>query len=211
MAKLKKLTREQIVQVAMKIYDNEGEAGFSMRKLASKLGVDPMAIYHHHANRNALISEIIQAFLLERHIPARSGNWQADVHTLCQSLRELAKRHPNIFRLYQNHDAWVPEESRILEAFHTILLEAGFERQTVVRGVRLLVNHTESFALDELAGWYNPLDASDRTELAKTLSTDTHPAMMRLIDEISAVDADADFAFGLGILVRGLEAELVRH
>ena len=209
MAKIKKLTREQIVHVAMEMFDNEGDAGFSMRKLAGKLGVDPMAIYHHHANRNALISEVVQAYLSQRRIPTRSGDWRVDIRELCQSLRGLAKSHPNIFRLYQAHDTWVPEESRISEAFHTILLDAGFESQTVVRGVRLLSNYTESFAVDELAGWYKPLDDSDRAQLAQTVSADTHPAMTRLMDDIGTADAEADFAFGLDVIVRGLEAELV--
>ena len=106
MAKIKKLTREQIVHVAMEMFDSEGDAGFSMRKLAGKLGVDPMAIYHHHANRNALISEVVQAYLSQRRIPTRSGDWRVDIRELCQSLRGLAKSHPNIFRLYQAHDTY---------------------------------------------------------------------------------------------------------
>lgn len=208
MAKHGKLKREQIVEVAIAILDRDGEAGFSMRKLARELGVDPMAIYHHHANRHVLIRAVIQAFLAQCRIPAPSDDWRADIGALCQSLRTLAKRHPSIFRLYETHNTWVPAESRIQEAFHAALQKAGFKNQIIVRSVRLLVNYTESFAVDEIAGWYDPFDTSDRIEFAATLSDDTHPAMMSLIDEIGAADADTDFVFGLDVIMRGMEAEL---
>ena len=123
-------------------------------------------------------------------------------------MRRLAKRHPGIFRLYETYDDWLPAENRVHEAFHAILLNAGFDRLTVVRGVRLLLTFTESFAVDEIAGWHDPFDASDRAELMDMLSPDTHPTMIALIDEIGAVEADEDFAFGLNVLVRGLDEEL---
>lgn len=208
MAKRGKLTRDQIVKVAMDMLDAEGEAGFSMRKLAARLKVDPMAIYHHHANRNALIVAVMQAFMDDCALPAPSGDWRADIRSLCQSLRALAKRHPGIFRLYETYDDWLPAENRVFEAFHATLLAAGFAKPVVVRGVRLLFAYTEAFAVDEISGWHDPLDAADQAELLDMLTPDTHPTMIALIDEIGAVDADADFAFGLNVLIRGLDGEL---
>lgn len=210
MTKRGKLTRERIVEVAMVLLDKGGEAGFSMRKLAAELGVDPMAIYHHHANRNALIVEVMQAFMNDCALPDPSGDWRADITALCQSLRQLAHRHPGIFRLYETYDEWLPAENRVHEAFHATLLRAGFAKPTVVRAVRLLLAFTESFAVDEISGWLDPFDAIDRTELLDMLTRDTHPTMIALIDDIGAVDADADFAFGLDVLIRGLEGELAR-
>ena len=58
MAKRERLTREKIIEAAMEMLDREGEKGFSMRKLAADLGVDPMAIYHHHSSRRTLIHEV---------------------------------------------------------------------------------------------------------------------------------------------------------
>ena len=57
------LSRQGIVEAAMGLLDREGEAGFSMRKLASELGVDPMALYHHHASRRALMQEVMKALM----------------------------------------------------------------------------------------------------------------------------------------------------
>ena len=47
-----KLTRKKIVQAAASIIETEGEKAFTMRRLATVLDVDPMAIYHHFANKS---------------------------------------------------------------------------------------------------------------------------------------------------------------
>ena len=62
MAKRERLTREKIIEAAMAMLDREGEKGFSMRKLAAELGVDPMALYHHHSSRRTLIHEVLRAY-----------------------------------------------------------------------------------------------------------------------------------------------------
>jgi AcrR family transcriptional regulator len=39
--------KQKIIQTALKICEKDGYESFSMRKLAKKLGVDPMAVYHY--------------------------------------------------------------------------------------------------------------------------------------------------------------------
>ena len=151
MGKHRKLTREQIVKAATELVEQYGDTGFSMRKLARELGVDPMAIYYHHANRNALVGEVVQAFLKSCPIPKPSGDWHVDVYAMCHSFRTLAKAHPNLFRLYETYEGWAPAETGIQEAFYASLQNAGFRDQSLVRSVRLLLNYTEAFIVDEIA------------------------------------------------------------
>ena len=208
MAKRERLTREKIIEAAMAMLDREGEKGFSMRKLAADLGVDPMAIYHHHSSRSTLIHEVLQSLMAEVDIPDPSGDWQADIRALCTALRALAKRHPGPFRIYELYEDWVPAEHRLHEAFHATLLNAGFPGPTAVHSVRVLLAYTEAFAVDEITGWLDTFDESDRAEFIDSLSSGDFPAMSGLIDEIGRVDPDAEFDFGLRVLIRGLEGEL---
>lgn len=202
------LSRDAIVKAAMKMLDRDGEKGFSMRKLAAEMGVDPMALYHHHSSRGTLMHEVLQALMAEFEMPAPSGDWRRDVRNLCEALRRLAKHHPGAFRVYELYEDWVPAEHRVHEAFHATLAGAGFPANKTVRGVRVLLAYTEAFAVDEITGWLAPLDAEDRSEFADSLASGAFPTMAGLMDEIGTVDADADFAFGLDVLIRGLEGEL---
>lgn len=58
------LSRDAILAAALRIADSEGLDALSMRRLGSELGVDPMAIYHHVANKAALF-DAMTAYLLD--------------------------------------------------------------------------------------------------------------------------------------------------
>ena len=189
----------------MALLDRAGEAGFSMRKLASELGVDPMALYHHHANRRALMQEVMKALMLECDVSGGSGDWRANVRALCHGLRALAHRHPGSFRAYVVFEDWVPAEHHLHEALYGALLGAGLEARDAVRAVRLLLSYTESFAVDEITGWLDPLTPDERRALEASLADGAFPAIAGLVDPIATPDAEADFAFGLDVLLRGLE------
>lgn len=47
-------TRDRILAAARALFDAEGEAGLSMRRIAGAVGLTPMAIYRHYADKEAL-------------------------------------------------------------------------------------------------------------------------------------------------------------
>jgi AcrR family transcriptional regulator len=47
-------TRDRILDAARALFDAEGEAGLSMRRIAGAVGITPMAIYRHYADKEAL-------------------------------------------------------------------------------------------------------------------------------------------------------------
>ena len=51
-------TAEYIAQVALEILEAEGAEAVSMRRVASAVGITPMAIYHHFSGREALLNYI---------------------------------------------------------------------------------------------------------------------------------------------------------
>ncbi|MCD2516672.1 TetR family transcriptional regulator [Massilia sp. G4R7] len=52
------LTAEAILDAALALLDEGGEAALSMRALATRLGVTPMSLYHHVADRAALLAAL---------------------------------------------------------------------------------------------------------------------------------------------------------
>ena len=203
MPKRNKLSADRIVSAAMAMIDAEGEKAFSMRKLAATMNVDPMAIYHHHANKSALIDAVMQAMMGDFTPPEPTGDWRCDLRGLCYELLALARRHPGTFRIYETYESDVPNEHRMQEAFYNALLAGGFSQRMTVQATRLLVTYTEGFAVDEFVGWLAP---DDRAELEESLSKGSFPTATGLIDVITSSDVEEDFAFGLNILLSGLEA-----
>jgi len=210
MTKRGRLSRERIVTAALQMLDRDGEKGFSMRKLAGELGVDPMALYHYHASRKALIHDVLQALMEAFEPPAPGPDWRQDLRALCNGLRDLARRHPGAFRVYELYEDWIPAEHRVQEAFLATLLRAGLPGARAVQAVRLFVTYTEAFAVDEITGWMEPFGPGERAAFVQSLPGEECPVMAGLVDEIGHPDADRDFAFGLDVLIRGIEAGLAQ-
>lgn len=57
------LTREDIVRAATRLAGERGADAVSMRGVARELGVSPMALYNHVADREDLIGAIVQSFM----------------------------------------------------------------------------------------------------------------------------------------------------
>jgi AcrR family transcriptional regulator len=54
-------TRERIARTALRVLEKEGPDAVSMRRIASMIGITPMAIYHHFPNREALLRSVVDA------------------------------------------------------------------------------------------------------------------------------------------------------
>ncbi|TGL33399.1 TetR/AcrR family transcriptional regulator [Leptospira perdikensis] len=52
--------KEKIIQTALRICERDGYESFSMRKLATKLDLDPMAVYHYFENKEALTKAMVE-------------------------------------------------------------------------------------------------------------------------------------------------------
>jgi TetR/AcrR family tetracycline transcriptional repressor len=71
------LTKDLIVAEAMKLIDEEGLEGLSMRKLAARLGVQAATLYYHVPDKSALMNDLMNV-LFERcfEIMPEVDNWQ---------------------------------------------------------------------------------------------------------------------------------------
>jgi AcrR family transcriptional regulator len=66
-------TRDRIFAATRTLFDAEGLAGLSMRKIADAVGLTPMAIYKHYPDKDALVD----ALMLDGF-----AAWEAQVHRL---------------------------------------------------------------------------------------------------------------------------------
>jgi len=204
MAKRRILTPQRIVDTAIELLDREGYREFSMRKLAAVIGVDPMAIYHHIANRADLMYRVVDSVIGQCELPVEHTSWEESVKAICTEFRRLAHRHPGVIQIFDEFESWVPNEHRITEAMYGALRRGGFSSQATVRGARLLLAYTENFCAWELSDWIAPYTPIMRKEFIDSLTHGEFPLALQLVDEITHVVPDEEFEFGLEVVVRGL-------
>jgi AcrR family transcriptional regulator len=94
-------TADHIAQVALEILEAEGPEAVSMRRVASAVGITPMAIYHHFENREALLNyvtdrEFAKLFEYIQAQPLR-GNTEAKLISGMRFYIDYALAHPRVF------------------------------------------------------------------------------------------------------------------
>lgn len=93
-------TREKILAAARKAFDRKGLEGLSLREVAAKVGITPMAIYRHFASKEALIDALVLDALDEwsarvQALPAVAG--LAKIEQMGEAFLDYALREPRRF------------------------------------------------------------------------------------------------------------------
>ncbi|RZS80153.1 TetR family transcriptional regulator [Motilibacter rhizosphaerae] len=88
------LNRERVLRAAVALADDVGIAGVSMRRLAQDLGVVPMALYKHVADKEQLLDGMVDAVIAEFAVPEDGLGWKDAVRGRVTGARAAVLRHP---------------------------------------------------------------------------------------------------------------------
>jgi AcrR family transcriptional regulator len=88
-----RLTRERVLETAVARADAGGLEALSMRKLGQELGVEAMALYHHFANKDALVDAMVDVVFSEIDVPEAGPDWRAAMRRRAISVRDALLRH----------------------------------------------------------------------------------------------------------------------
>ena len=75
----------------MALADEDGLEGFSMRRLAQELGVVPMALYKHVANKDELLDGMVDIVFGEIESPSIDHDWRSAMRRRAISARDGAQ------------------------------------------------------------------------------------------------------------------------
>lgn len=131
---------QDVVRRAMGVLDEYGLADLSMRRLASELGLQPSALYHHVANKQELLALLADEVLLrgERAIPA-DAEWRGHVTAICLMLRDAMLAWRDGAELVSTVYAFGLGATAPYAALHESLLKAGFSEALATSGARTLL------------------------------------------------------------------------
>ena len=87
------LSRDRVLRSAMAVADAGGLETLTMRTLGQQLGVGPMALYRHVANKEDLVDGIVDLVFEEIGPPGTSADWKAAMRERAFSVRDALLRH----------------------------------------------------------------------------------------------------------------------
>jgi TetR/AcrR family tetracycline transcriptional repressor len=202
------LTRGGIVEAALAIVDEKGLAALSMRRLATALGVDPMAFYNHLPNKAALYDAIVEAIVVDIEVPATALSLPlCDFFLLAgRAFRESLLRHPQAVSLLATRPLATPIGMRAIDAMLGVFIRTGF---TPAEGLAAIDN----FSAFVIACAQREAQAADESgsephrnleQMKEALTPPDFPNLGRAMAEGELMDFQSEFEFGLEAFARGL-------
>ena len=214
----KPLTKERVLEHAIALADKDGIEGLSMRKLGQSLGVEAMSLYNYVANKNELVSAMVDRVIERFELPGDEPRWDEAIRRCAIAAHDLLIEHPWACGL-----ALVPSDIgvvggpriRYMEWLLGRLREAGFSPELTYSAYHTLDSHIFGFTLWQLghveaARRLAPPGGQSVEEWAARFIEQMRPDYPHLAEHADqhmaagARDGRLEFEFGLDLILDGL-------
>lgn len=204
-----RLNRDRVLQAAVALADEIGLDAFSMRGLAQELGVVPMALYKHVANKDELLDGMVDIVFSETDSPSSGDDWRSALRRRAVSAREALKRHPWAIGLMESRHPGLAN-LRVHNAVMGCLREAGFSFQTAIHAYSVQDAYIYGFALQEQdLAFETPQSAGQAAQRRAEMNAALHdyPYLAEIATKLpeTGYDPDIEFAWGLDLILNGLD------
>lgn len=204
------LSKQRVVDEAIRLADRDGVEGLSMRPLADSLGAGAMSLYHYVANKAELLDGMMDSVFAEIEFPSDETDWRSAMRQRAISVRQVLARHPWAIGLMESRTSPGPTQLRQLEAVTACLRKAGFTVLMATLASWVIDSYVYGFALQEAT---LPFDTADElTAMAEEVYLpQLPPEEFPYLNEAAATLADAgyvpaeEFVFGLDLVLAALE------
>jgi AcrR family transcriptional regulator len=204
------LSRDRVLQAAIRLADEGGFASLTMRKLGQELGVQAMSLYNHVANKDDIRDGIVELVMTEIEVPSSGGDWKAAIRASAISAHETLLRHPWACTLMMSGTTVSPARLRWMEAVLRTFREAGFSAELTHHAYHALDSHITGFTL-----WQTSMPFDTHEELVdlaeaflREFPADQYPYFAEHAEwhlNESGSDEPSEFEFGLDLILDGLE------
>ncbi|MEV6163772.1 TetR/AcrR family transcriptional regulator C-terminal domain-containing protein [Streptomyces sp. NPDC052052] len=205
-----KIDRERVADTALRLLNEVGLDGLTLRAIARELDVKAPALYWHFKDKQALLDEMATVMyrrMLDEDLPGPTPErWQDQLVAYHRALRTALLRYRDGAKVYSGARFTGTDHADSLESHLRTMVEAGFELWQAVRVGTTAHAYTLGFVTEEQGVQPMPderRDGYDIDERARRMAR--YPLAAAAGAEIFA-HYDERFEDGLQLLVAGIEA-----
>lgn len=211
-ARARRLSRDRVIRAAVEFADGSGIDSLSMRKLAAELGVVPMALYKHVANKEELLDGMVDVVIGQIEAPLSGADWKRAVRERILSARRVLLRHPWARRALETRTTPTPVVLAYQDSMIGLFREAGFSLDLTHHVLHAIGSRIFGFT-QELYENSNSADLAPMEVPPELAEAFPHIAeIVRLIshnaDSVvgrAGCDDQFEFEFALDLLLDGIE------
>jgi AcrR family transcriptional regulator len=213
------LSKERVLQAAVKIADEGGIGLLTMRRLADEVGIEAMSLYYHVANKEAVLNGIADAVVAEINgavgaldLPADGASWKAAARRRILTAREVLLRHPWAPRVFETRTSTSLAVLLYFDGLLALMRAGGFSYDTIHHAIHALGSRALGFSqelFDPGGGSGGDADPAELESIGRQI-----PYLVGMLAEVAHDDPDStlgwcddqtEFEFGLDIILDGLD------
>ncbi|HEY2578477.1 MAG TPA: TetR/AcrR family transcriptional regulator C-terminal domain-containing protein [Streptosporangiaceae bacterium] len=208
------LTRDAIVDAALRVLDAEGVDGLSMRRVGEELGTGAASIYWHVKNKEQLLQLIFERVTAAAELPPPDpARWQDQLRELSMRMRTMLNNHRDLARISLGRIPSGPTIALLSEWLFTLLVPVGIPDTVIAYLGDLFGLYVGAFTYEESLG-STSFTGPDLTpeqflgmmkDYLLSLPEDRFPHTRRTVGLMLDYDIDGRYAFGIDLMIRGLE------
>ncbi|WP_305707395.1 TetR/AcrR family transcriptional regulator [Nocardioides sp.] len=206
------LSKDRVLSAACRVADRAGAEAITMRRVAQELDVEAMSLYHHVANKEAILDGVVDmVFAAIQLPPAGHGDWREAIRPRARSMRAVLSQHRWALGLMDSRRDPGPATLRHHDALLGVLREAGFTLPMTAHAVSIIDSYIGGFVLQEAN--LPVKTADDLSEVAggilEHLPEEEYPHLTELIVDHAlqpGYDFSGEFDYGLELILDALEA-----
>jgi len=205
------LSRDAIVDAALKVIEAHGGEALTMRRVADEIGVSASALYGYVANKEELVQLVLEQIISEISVPGEfEGDWRDVVRVFAREMLAVFKRHPGVAALTMGRVPFGPSMLAGGEFMLDQLRRAGLPDQVVAFAGDLGSLYVGAIAFEQdVTPIAEPGEfVKQAVAWLKSLPRDQYPNTVELADKLVAGSSEDRFEWGLDVLVRGLASYL---
>jgi AcrR family transcriptional regulator len=202
------LNRERVLRAAIELVDAGGIEALSMRRLAKELAVEPMSLYNHVANKDAILDGIVDVVAGEIELPAGGADWKAAMRRNAISARNTLVRHRWASALWLTRGGDGPARLRHTDWVLRTFREAGFSKDVTYHALHIMDSYVQGFALLQLSFPYRGAElAGMASTFMQQVAADEYPYMVEhIVQHLEPrPGGEGGFELGLDLILDGLD------
>lgn len=155
-----RISRAQVLDATLDLASEAGLTAVTMRAVATRLDVTPMALYRHVGDKQGLLDGLVERLMAEIAVPAgvHDDDWRAVLRTLAGNIRAVARRYPDLFVLLFQRRAVTDGAQAPRQAVFQALRAAGVPEPELAGMERMLSTFVYGFAASEAGGRFAGLN-----------------------------------------------------
>jgi AcrR family transcriptional regulator len=210
------LTREAIVETAIRVLDAEGLEAVTMRRVAQELGTGPASLYAHVSGKEELRELMLDRVAAEIRLPEPDpARWQEQLKELAREIRRVYTSHRDIAMVSMGLIPTGPHLLDVAEAQLALMRAGGISKEIAGIAVDTLGMFLDADAIEDTFYVARTPAGTDPWEHVQAyvkqiqeyfaaLPPDRYPNLVGMVDELTAEGGDGRFEFGLDLIVRGI-------